>query len=313
MNGVGKLGKVKKVNPRIIGAILISIAAILWGLDGVVLTPQLYNLDVGFVVFLLHAIPFVMMNAFLFKEYRHLMKFSGRDFFVLGLIAFFGGAMGTLAIVKALFLVNFEHLSVIVILQKLQPVFAIILAAVLLRERMRKNFFFWAGLAVIASYFLTFGLSLPDFQTGSIGLAALYALLAAFSFGSATVFGKMILKRYSFTTATFYRFGFTAVLMLLYVLIWDKVGQFFSVTLTNLVVFLIIAVTTGSGAIFIYYYGLKRVKASVSTILELFFPVSAIVFDYLVNGHVLSAVQWIAAIVLVGVVVKISLEQARKK
>jgi len=307
------LGKIKKINPRIIGAILISFAAILWGLDGVVLTPRLYNLNVGFVVFLLHAIPFVMMNAFLFREYKYLMKFSGRDFFVLVLIAFFGGAVGTLAIVKALFLVNFEHLSVIVILQKLQPVFAIILAAVLLRERMKKNFFFWAGLAVVASYFLTFGLHLPDFQSGSVGYAALYAFLAAFSFGSATVFGKMILKKYKFTTATFYRFGFTAVLMLLYVLIWDKVGQFFEVTLANLIVFLIIAVTTGSGAIFIYYYGLKRVKASVSTILELFFPVSAIVFDYLVNGHVLSVVQWIAAIFLVGAVIKISWEHARKK
>ena len=299
-------------NQKIIGAVLVSLAAILWGLDGVVLTPRLYNLDVAFVVFMLHAVPFVLMNLFLFKEYKYLMKFSARDFFVLGLIAVFGGAVGTLSIVKALFLVNFEHLSVIVLLQKLQPVFAIILAGVLLREKMKGSFFAWAGLAVASSYFLTFGLHLPDFVNGNVGYAALYALLAAFSFGSATVFGKMILKKYNFKTATFYRFGLTALIMLIVVLVAGKVEWFFKVTPVNWLIFLIIAVTTGSGAIFIYYYGLKKIKASVSTICELFFPVSAIVFDYVINGHVLSLVQWLAAIVLVAAVIKISFDHARR-
>ncbi|MCK4589375.1 MAG: DMT family transporter [Nanoarchaeota archaeon] len=298
-------------NAKIIGSILIAVAAILWGLDGVVLTPRLFNLDVAFVVFMLHAVPFVLMNIFMFNQYKYLSKFSRQDFIILGLIALFGGAVGTLSIVKALFLVNFQHLSVIVLLQKLQPIFAIILAAILLREKIKGSFVVWAGLAIFASYFLTFGLGLPDFQTGSVGVAALYALLAAFSFGSATVFGKMFLKKYDYKTGTFYRFGITAAFMLVFVLLFGD-WQLSSVTGVNWLIFLIIAVTTGSGAIFIYYYGLTRVKASVSTICELFFPVSAIVFDYLINGHVLSLVQWIATIVLVGVVVKISLDHARK-
>lgn len=296
---------------KILGAVLISLAAVLWGLDGIVLTPRLFNLDVGFVVFLLHAIPFVLMNLVFFREYRYLMKFSAKDFLVLGLIAVFGGAVGTLAIVKALFLVNFQSLSIVVLLQKLQPLFAIILAAVLLRERLKGHFLIWASVAVIASYCLAFGFHLPNFQTGaSTTYAALYALLAAFSFGSATVFGKMILEKYNFKTATFYRFGLTAFIMLIFVLVTDKVGQFFIVTPFNWLIFIIIAFTTGSGAIFIYYYGLKQVKAIVSTICELFFPVSAVFFDYFINSHVLSLVQWISAIVLVAAVIKISLDHA---
>ena len=298
-------------NEKVIGAVLIAVAAVLWGLDGVVLTPRLFNLDVVFVVFMLHAVPFVLMNIFMFNQYKYLAKFDRKDFLTLGLIAVFGGAVGTLSIVKALFLVNFQHLSVIVLLQKLQPVFAVVLAVILLREKIKSSFIFWAGLAIAASYFLTFGLGLPDFQTGSVGMAALYALLAAFSFGSATVFGKMFLRKYDFKTGTFYRFGLTAVIMLVVVLLMSR-WQIGSVTAVNWVIFLVIAVTTGSGAIFIYYYGLTRVKASVSTILELFFPVSAIIFDYLINGHVLSLVQWIAAAVMVGAVVKISLDHVRK-
>ena len=149
------------MNAKIIGAILIVVAAILWGLDGVVLTPRLFNLDVAFVVFMLHAVPFVLMNVFMFKQYKYLSKFSRKDFLILGLIALFGGAVGTLSIVKALFLVNFQHLSVIVLLQKLQPIFAIILAVILLREKIKGSFVLWAGIAIFASYFLTFGLKPP--------------------------------------------------------------------------------------------------------------------------------------------------------
>ena len=46
----------------LLGAVAICVAAALWGLDGVVLTPRLYELDVLFVVFLLHAVPFVRQS-----------------------------------------------------------------------------------------------------------------------------------------------------------------------------------------------------------------------------------------------------------
>ena len=290
----------------IIGAIAISIAAVLWGLDGVVLTPRLFNLDVAFVVFLLHFIPFVIMNLFLFKEYRYLKKFTRSDFIYLTLIAIFGGALGTLAIVKALFLVNFTGLSVVVLLQKLQPVFAIILAAILLKEKLKKNFLIWASIAITASYFLAFGFALPNFNVGNSALAAVWAIIAAISFGSATVFGKKVVDRYPFYTVNFFRFGLTSLIMLLFVLITDKF-DFVNVTPTNWMIFFIIAVTTGSGAIFIYYYGLKKVRAMVATICELFFPVSAVLFDYFINGTTLSFLQWISAIVMVIAIIQISL------
>ncbi len=293
-------------------SIAIAVSAILWGLDGVVLTPRLFNLDVTFIVFMLHLIPFALMNIFLFKEYRYLKRFNHEDYAYLFLIALFGGALGTLSIVKALMLINFQPLSIVVLLQKLQPVFAIALAAWLLKERLTKNFVFWAFIALAAGYTLTFGLALPNLTTGANTLyASLFALLAAFSFGSATVFGRKILLKYSFRTATFFRFGLTALIMLPYVFVVDKF-QFAQITPMNWLFFLLIAVTTGGGAIFLYYYGLKRVPAMLSTMLELFFPASAIFFDYAFNHNVLSAVQWISAAVMVGAIVKISADKSRE-
>src|ERR1035437_6191667 len=161
----------------LIGAMAISVAAILWGFDGIVLTPRLFNLNITYVVFMVHCIPFLILNFFCFKAYKELKSFSKTDFLYFFLIALFGGAIGTLAIVKALFLVNFQSLTVVVLLQKLQPVFAIILAAILLKEKVHKGFVIWASIAIVASYFLAFGFGLPDFHTGSrTTLAAIFSL-----------------------------------------------------------------------------------------------------------------------------------------
>lgn len=293
----------------ILGAISIVAAAAIWAFDGIFLTPRLFNLDAALVVFMFHLIPFLLMNSFLFGQYKYLFKFSKPDYFYFFLVALFGGALGTLAIVKALFLVNFQQLSVILLLQKLQPLFAIFLAIILLGEKMGRNFLSWAFLAVFSGYFLTFGFSLPNLSGGvNVLYAALYALLAAFAFGSATVFGKKVLTKYNFKTATFYRFFFTTIIMLIYVLVTDKIN-FGNITQTNWIMFLVIALLTGIGSIFLYYHGLNKVKASVSSILELSFPVFAVLLDYVFNKNLLSPVQLAAAAVMTLAIFKITRQQ----
>jgi len=299
---------------KLIGAFAISIAAVFWGIDGVVLTPRLYNLDVVFVVFMLHALAFMIMNVFFFREYRQIRRLTQADMLNFFLIALFGGAIGTMSIVHALFLVNFEKLTIVILLQKLQPIFAIALAVIFLGERMRRFYFIWASLAIIAGYFLTFGTSLPNFNAGDRTLeAALFSLLAAFSFGSSTVLSKKVLGKYSFHTATFFRYGFTSLIMLVFVLFQGLTTQFSSITSTNWLIFFIIAITTGSGAIFLYYYGLRKVRAVIATICELFFPVAAIILDYLINDQRLSWVQWISAAILLFAIINLNITNSKQK
>ncbi len=301
----------KEKRATIIGAISIAFAAILWGMDGIVLTPGLYNLDAKFVVFILHALPFLLMSIFLYKRIKKLKYLNRGELISLFLVALFGGALGTIFIVEALFLVNFKSLSVVVLLQKLQPVFAIILAALILKEKPHKHFLLWASVALIAGYFLTFGWQLPHIDRDhKTIMAALLAILAAFSFGSSTVFSKKILHKLDFVTATYFRYGLTALIMFFIVLVTGHLFDFRQMTPKNWLFILIIILTSGLGAIFLYYYGLKKVKAILSTIMELFFPITAILLDYFVNGHVLSPVQWISAIVLIAVIIKINWDNA---
>lgn len=291
-----------------LGAAFICLSAALWGLDGVVLTPRLANLQVPVVVFLLHAIPFAIMQPFLWRSYRRLRAMPAKGWLALALVAFTGGLLGTLAIVKALFLVDFNQLSVVVLLQKLQPLFALALAAIVLGERVSARFLAAAVAALAGAYLLTFGLSTPNATADAISLrAALLAIIAAAAFGSATVLSKILLGSLDFKDATFARYGMTSAMALLYLAVRGVGLPFASVTGGNWVIILIISLTTGSGAIFLYYFGLTRVRASVATICELCLPLSAVLLDYFVNNSTLGVWQWIGAALLVGAILRISI------
>lgn len=271
-----------------------------WGVDGIVFRPFLYSLPVDLVVFLesllvsILLIPFVRIYQ---KELKNLTKSEIINF--IG-IAAFGGAIGTMAITKALFYVNYVNLSVVILIQKFQPLFAISLAAILLKEKLDKMFFIWAVLALFGSYMLTFGFSLPDFTSQSKTItAAMFSLLAAFSFGFSTVLSKRGISSVSFQTATILRFYITLILMFAITLFTGNFSEAVHVSQNQVLIFLAIAFSTGGLAIILYYIGLKYVKASDATILELAFPVTAIILDYLIHGNVLAIPQLIGGTILV--------------
>jgi drug/metabolite transporter (DMT)-like permease len=296
------------MSPRRLGVLAICAAAALWGLDGVVLTPRLYNLPVLLVVFLLHAVPFLLMQPVLGRAYSKLRHLDRGQWTTLIAVAITGGVLGTLAIVHALFLVDFNQLSIVVLLQKFQPVFAVALAALLLRERLTRGFLAWAGLAVLGGYLLTFGWALPGFSHGTrTAEAAGVALLAAASFGAATVFGKKLLASLHFGDATFARYGLTTAITAVLLLATGTGFPLAAVSPTNWMMIGIIAVTTGSGAIFLYYFGLQRIPARIAAVCELCLPLSAVAFDYFVNGSILSPIQLGGALLMVGSITRVSL------
>lgn len=287
--------------------IAIIIAAALWGLDGIVLRPSLYTLPVPLVVLIESSIVALLLTPFFIKKINFLKKLKLRDWLSFFAVALFGGALGTMAITKALFYVNYANLSVVVLIQKLQPVFAISLAAILLKEKLQTEFYLWAGIALIGAYLMTFGIHLPTLNSGDkTPIAVLFSLIAAISFGSSTVFSKRALKNVGFEMGTYLRFLISSVVMILIVLSTGDYQSISKVSQMQWIVFLIIAFTTGGPAIFLYYYGLKSVPASVSAICELSFPLTAVLLEYFVHGNMLDVVQWIGVLLLLGGILKVS-------
>ena len=294
-------------NSKLLAPLLVVIAAALWAVDGIVLRPSLYSLPVPLVVLVESSIVAILLTPFFIKKLSSLRYLKKKDWLAFFGVALLGGAIGTMAITKALFYVNFVNLSVVILLQKLQPVFAISLATVLLKEKLPKEFFLWAGLAIIGAYFMTFGLSAPNFSTGDkTTIAALFALLAAFSFSSSTVLSKRALRNVDYEMGTYLRFLFASIIMFI---ISATTGDIYSVAIVTpkqIIIFLIIAFTTGGAAIFLYYYGLKNIIASIATICELAFPLVAVVLEYIVHGNILSPIQWIGVAFLLFSILKIS-------
>jgi drug/metabolite transporter (DMT)-like permease len=296
-----------KQNAPRIGALAVIFAAFLWGFDGVFLTPKLYTLDVVNVVFLAHALAFLFMIPLLWAEIRELRKLNKNDWLAFVWIAVFGGAVGTMAITQALFLVGFVPLSVPILIQKLQPLFAIGLALVLLKEKPARKFYAYAALALLGSYLITFGFNTPNISLENKTLyAALLGLLAAFAFGTCTTVGRYALEKVNWRVSTYLRFGMTALLMAALVLALGKLGNFAAVTQFQWLILFVIVFTTGGTAIAIYYYGLRFITASKATFYELALPVTVIVLDWLVNGKALSAGQLLGAAMLVYGVLKIN-------
>ncbi len=287
--------------------LFVIIAASFWGIDSILLRPHLYTLPVPLVVFLESIIVATLITPILFKKYKELKKLKTKDVIAFLGVALFGGAIGTMAITKALFYVDYINLSVVVLMQKLQPVFAIVLASIILKESLPQGFIKWASLAIVGALLMTFGLTLPNLNTGSHTLyAALFALLAAFSFGFSTVLSKRALKNITYEVGTYLRFVATAIIMLIVVLIVGDFSAVKEVTEFQWIIFGVIAFTSGGFAIFLYYYGLKRITASVATIAELSFPLTAILLEYFLHDNMLDWLQWIGTVLLIYSIIRVS-------
>ena len=268
----------------------VILAASLWAVDGIVLRPSLYNLPVTLVVFLESTIVALLLTPFMYTYFEDVKKLTSKDWLAYFGVAILGGAIGTMAITKALFYVNYVNLSIVILIQKLQPVFAISLAAIFLKEKQP-----------------TFGLHIPNISAGDkTTLAALFALLAALSFSSSTVLSKRALKNVSFELGTYLRFAITSVIMLIIVLASGTMNSIDDVSTKQIYIFILIAFTTGGPAIFLYYYGLKRISASVASICELAFPLTAVVLEFVLRDNILGPVQWVGALILLFSILRVT-------
>lgn len=299
----------------IMAPIAIMLAAFLWAFDGVVLTPWVTDLglsDVPTFVFMLHAVASVFLTYFLITRRSELRQLSRADWTAFGLAGLFGGALGTMAIVAAIIEVysTGQNIAVVLLLQKLQPLFAILLALVWLKERPQGRFYVLAAVAVAGSFLLTFGFTWPNLAASGMLKPAVLALLAAFSFGSSTVFSKKAVTKVSHGMGTALRFLLTTGIMAVVIMCITALNagnvntgyagiEGFSVISWELIgAFVVIALTTGGTAIFIYYWGLKRVLASRSTIYEMVFPVSAILLEFIIHDQILTIGQWVGAFIV---------------
>jgi len=288
-------------------ALAVIFAAFLWSFDGFI-RQNLFALPSFLIVSLEHVIGAILFLPLLIRGWKEVSSLGQRGWISVLWISIFGGVLGTFFYTKALSYVNYIDLSVVVLLQKLQPIFAIALAGLILKEKITKRFIILAFAAIVGGYLVTFGSSsINDWDDKTI-IAALLALLAAFSWGSSTVLGKHALNRLSFTTVTSLRLAITASVTAFVLLSTGQYGAVQSMTISHWGFIVLIVLSTGSLALFFYYYGLNKLPASHATLYELFWPLSAVGLDWFIRGNILSLTQWVGAILLLGSIILLTRE-----
>ena len=270
---------------------LIALAAMLWGSD-LLLRPE--ALSSGWsparVVLGEHLLLTLAFVTVLWRGRRALAGLSGGQWGTLLFISWGGSALATWLYTQAFTL---GAPLPVILLQKTQPVFALLLAGWLLGERRRAGFWGWCGLALAGAWLLT-GISrlpsLGDIHTQQ----ALCALGAAALWGGATVAGRSLTSSLSPALLAGARFALAVPILALLVLL-SPVPHTGPVSGSNahaLVFLLLIVLLPDLAGMGLYYAGLRGTTASVATLAELCYPLTSLLIGIFLQHTHLSPTQW---------------------
>jgi len=261
-----------------IAPFLIMFAAALWAVDGIFRTKLTYSIPVASIIFFEHLLGFIILSPIFIKNWRWIKKIKFSQWKIFILMTLVSSVLGTILFTEALAksFVNNDFITPI-LLQKLQPVFVVLMSAIFLKEKLNFKFILLAICALFGSYLISFGFAPVQLSLQGKELIYVLAVGAAFCWGFGTILSKKALNDIEFPIVTVLRFLMAIPIAFVFAVIMHQTYDFTQIAQADLLRFLIIAgVTGGAGAIFIYYKGLQNTQAKVSTFAELSFPIVSI-------------------------------------
>ena len=301
------------------GITFIFFACLLWAADTLIRYPLLFGgSSAQQIVLFEHLILVTVIIAFFIVQGRKFNFLSRQTIVPFIVIGIFGSALGTLAFTEAFYLAN---PTVVILLQKLQPLVAVTLACVLLKEQINSRFFIWLGLALLGSLLLIWPdlkALLSSFREGDLEhnnkalLGYGLALFAVISWGSATVFGKKLSsKGLNSIDLMAGRFSFGLLGMLPFAFITPTLVTTIEISIFQKIA--ILALLSGVFGMYFYYQGLKRIPAHWATLAEMFFPVAAIFINWLFLSVAMTQIQLVGAATLITASTMIQKQTAPKQ
>jgi len=270
---------------RSLGITLVAVAAALWGLDAWIRRPLAQSTDVATIVFGEHLVLVAITFPLLFAALPALFRLGPRYILAAAVIGAGSSAVATILFTQAF--VDGDPVTPVV-LQKLQPVIAVVAARVVLGERPRPLFALYLVPALIGAWLI----GVPDpFHPSAHGLQpTLYALAAATLWALGTVLGRYLSQRMHFQHVTALRFAFGLPASAIALLVLGA-PAFASGHDTFWIA--VLALVTGLVALSLYYYGLQTTPALAATLAELAFPITAVLVGYFKFGFTLTGWQWV--------------------
>jgi DME family drug/metabolite transporter len=276
------------------GVVLIALAAAMWGTDALFRKPLAESTSAATIVFGEHVVLVLITLPLILPAMRALFGAGTR--YVLAGIAVGAGASAVATVLFTQAFVKGDPITPVV-LQKVQPLVAIVAARLILSEQPRRRFA-WFLLPALAGVWL---IAFPQpFDVHASGVEPIVlALGAAVLWGLGTVFGRYLARRLAFEHVATVRFSFGLVAS---AIVLPILGAPAFASAHDMLWITYLALVTGAAALSLYYIGLKRTPATLASIAELAYPVTAVIVGYVAFDATLRWTQWAGVILTVGVV-----------
>ncbi len=194
-----------------------------------------------------------------------------------------------------------------ILLQKTQPVFALSLAGWLLKERRASFFWVWCA-AALAGAFGLLGIRTGPSWADAHWQQAACALGAAALWGASTVAGRSLIPLVPPATLAGARFAL-ALPPLLAAALLSSQGKAATMAHnhqgTAWLLLLLLVLLPDILGMTCYYQGLRKTTASVATLAELCYPLSALLLGLTTLHAHLAAGQWLGLTLLIGSVLRL--------
>ena len=287
-----------------IGFFLVLAACALWAVDTLIRYPLMQNLQNSFViVFYEHLLLSLILFVISFKSLNKFKQINPKHLIYFVIVGGIGSAWATLAFTKAFMYLN---PSLVIILQKLQPIIAIVLAGIVLKEKIQKVFILWACVCLLGALLISFEdilniinskesfKNLFFHQKAMIGY--LLVIFSAIGWGASTVFSKKLVSLgYHDEIILGGRF-FMGLICLLPFTLGESTLFSHNVEIYSKVALMVLV--SGLMAMYLYYQGLRRIPARLCTLAEMFFPFMAVIVNWLFLGATLTPIQIIGGLIL---------------
>ena len=282
---------------------MVALAASLWGLSALWRGPLARELPALAVVFWEHLLLVVLVGPWLVPAVRRARASSWRtqaSVLVIG--------AGSSALATVLFTAAFRLGDPITpqVLQKLQPVIALALAALLLGERLRPRYAVFLLPALAGAWLLAFadplGVSVASAQAAllALGAAALWAAGTVLGRGASAELRFRDLVALRFTVGLITLAGLAAVTSTPLAVPWSAAPSIAA-----------LALLPGLAAMVLYYLALGRTPASRATLAELAFPLTAALVGVVAFDARPTLTQWVGIAVVLVTVVALALHEQR--
>src|SRR5438046_27461 len=299
----------RKTRSATYGPWLVGLGAVLWGTESAWRIPLNELFDAKVIVFWEHVFILVMFLPILISRLDEIPRVRARTWGFLIFSGFAGSAVGTVFFTLAL---KYGNPTVVNVVLNIQPIISTLGAFLLFGDRLARQFFLYAGIAIVAGVFVSVAYPAQigvSFERAGLNVGTGYALICALFWGLATVAGRGVMVGMSLRLASSMRIVIGLVCMTLILLVygklngaalWPEPAQAHPIKAIVLLFFL--ASISGGIPLLIYFQGLHLTRASTAGYFEMLQTLAAVRITWGFFQASLHPHQVIAAIVLIAAV-----------